>query len=186
MGTESCFLLMAASDPSQKMTSSNLHIYTYANLHKRNGHFLPRLGSRMVRLSTSALPAQGSVSCNAILTDYQGSVSLSMDNGVLGLTSWLRVLSAQSIEGGSGEVTRHRLTDHLSFHLLHGWGKYPLIGNKILVTCSQICYHRGENRWVGWVRLTIPPSHPRQVLTRLETHPTPTSIAVVPGGSHHP
>src|SRR5258708_36929905 len=104
-----------------------------------------------------------------------------MDNGVLGLTSWLRVLSAQSIEGGSGKVTRHRLTDHLSFHLLHGWGKYPLIGNKILVTCSQICYHRGENRWVGWVRLTIPPSHPRQGLTRLETHPTPTSIAVVPG-----
>src|SRR5438128_5253948 len=44
MGTESCFLLMAASDPSQKMTSSNLHIYTYANLHKRNGHFLLAAG----------------------------------------------------------------------------------------------------------------------------------------------
>ena len=131
-------------------------------------------------------PRKRRVSCHAILTNDQGAVSLSMDTGVVGLTSWRRVLSAQSIEGGSGEVTRHRLTDHLSFHLLHGWGKYPLIGNKILVTCSQICYHRGENRWVGWVRLAIPPSHPRQVLTRLETHPTPTSIAVVPGGSHHP
>src|SRR5258708_19595108 len=83
-----------------------------------------------------------------------------MDTGVVGLTSWRRVLSAQSIKGGSGEVTRHRLTDHLSFHLLHGWGKYPLIGNKILVTCSQICYHRGENRWVGWVRLTRQYPHP--------------------------
>ena len=46
-------------------------------------------------------------------------------------------------------------------------GKYPLIGNKILVTCSQICYHRGENRWVGWIRLAILPSHPRQVLTQV-------------------
>ena len=115
MGTESCFLLMAASDPSQKMTSSNLHIYTYANLHKRNGHFLLSLGSRMVRLSTSALPAQGSVSCNSILTDYQGSVSWSMDNGVLGLTSWLRVLSALSIAGGSLEVTRYQLVFHFQF-----------------------------------------------------------------------
>src|SRR5215469_8877638 len=89
------------------------------------GLFLPRLGSRMVRLSTSALPAQGSVSCHSILTDDQEAVSLSMDTGVVGLTSWRGVLSAQSIEGGSGEVTRHRLTDHLSFYLLHGWGKYP-------------------------------------------------------------
>src|SRR5437899_13052726 len=121
-GTQSCFLLRAASDTSQQMTSSNLHMYPYANLHKSNRPFSPRSGSRMVRLSTSALPAQGSVSYHAILTDDQGAVSWSMDTGVVGLTSWRRVLSAQSIQGGSGEVTRHRLTDHLSFHLLHGWG----------------------------------------------------------------
>src|SRR2546426_9952134 len=119
MGTESCFLLMAASDPSQKMTSSNLHIYTYANLHKRNGHFLLSLGSRMVRLSTSALPAQGSVSCLAILTDDQGAVSWSMDTGVVGLTSGLRVLSALSIAGGSLEVTRSQVVFH--FH------SFPLV-----------------------------------------------------------
>src|SRR5256712_9202892 len=77
--------------------------------------FLPRLGSRMVRLSTSALPAQGSVSCHAILTDDQGAVSLSMDTGVVGLTSWLRVLSALSIAGGSLEVTRSQVVFH--FHL---------------------------------------------------------------------
>src|SRR6266567_3689096 len=136
------------------------HVPLCAPCTRAMGLFLPRLGSRMVRLSTSALPAQGSVSCHSLLTDYQGAVSWSMDTGVVGLRSWRRVLSAQSIKGGSGEVTRHRLTDHLSFHLLHGWGKYPLIGNKILVTCSQICYHRGENRWVGWVRLTRQYPHP--------------------------
>src|SRR5947199_10375182 len=82
------------------------------------GLFLPRLGSRMVRLSTSALPAQGSVSCHATLTDDQGAVSLSMDNGVLGLRSWLRVLSALSIAGCSLEVTRSQVVFplHFSFH----------------------------------------------------------------------
>src|SRR5258708_8360639 len=40
------------------------------------GLFLLSLGSRMVRLSTSALPAQGSVSCNAILTDEKASCLL--------------------------------------------------------------------------------------------------------------
>src|SRR5258708_13224234 len=95
----------------------------------------------MVRLSTSALPAQGSVSCLAILTDDQGAVSWSMDTGVVGLTSWRRVLSAQSIKGGSGEVTRHRLTDNLPFHLLYGWGKYPPIVTKILLPSSPISYH---------------------------------------------
>src|SRR2546423_14700596 len=77
--------------------------------------FLPRLGSRMVRLSTSALPAQGSVSCHATLTDDQGAVSLSMDNGVLGLRSWLRVLSALSLAGGSLEVTRSQVVFHFTF-----------------------------------------------------------------------
>src|SRR5690348_10756601 len=43
------------------------------------GLFLLSLGSRMGRLSTSALPAQGSVSCHASLTDDQGAVSWSMD-----------------------------------------------------------------------------------------------------------
>jgi hypothetical protein len=38
------------------MTSSHLHMYPYANLHKSNGPVSPRSGSRMVRLSTSALP----------------------------------------------------------------------------------------------------------------------------------
>src|SRR3989442_11764928 len=76
------------------------------------------LQKRIVRLSTSALPAQGSVSCNAILTGYQGSVSWSMDNGVLGLTSWRRVLSAMSIEGGSGEVTLSQLVFHFHFYFL--------------------------------------------------------------------
>jgi len=33
----------------------------------------------------------------------------------------------------------------------------------------------------GMGRLAVPPSHPRQALTRLETHPTDTSIAVLPG-----
>src|SRR5258708_20584213 len=37
------------------------------------GLFLLSLGTRMVRLSTSALPAQGSVSCHAILTDEKAS-----------------------------------------------------------------------------------------------------------------
>src|SRR5882762_8876752 len=90
-------------------------MYPYANLHKSNGPFSPRSGSRMVRLSTSALPAQGSVSCHATLTDDQGAVSWSMDTGVLGLRSWLRVLSALSIAGGSLEVTRSQVVFH--FHL---------------------------------------------------------------------
>src|SRR6266699_446409 len=80
--------------------------------------FLPRLGSRMVRLSTSALPAQGSVSCHAILTDDQGAVSWSMDTGVVGLTSWRRVLSALSIAGGSLEVTRSQVVFHFHFYFL--------------------------------------------------------------------
>ena len=82
------------------------------------GLFLPRLGSRMVRLSTSALPAQGSVSCHAILTDDQGAVLLSMDTGVVGLTSWRRVLSALSIAGGSLEVTRSQVVFHFHFYFL--------------------------------------------------------------------
>src|SRR5258708_12217546 len=82
------------------------------------GLFLLSLGSRMGRLSTSALPAQGSVSCHAILTDDQGAVSLSMDTGVVGLTSWRRVLSALSIEGGSLEVTRSQVVFHFHFSFL--------------------------------------------------------------------
>src|SRR6266536_3985822 len=82
------------------------------------GLFLPHLGSRIVRLSTSALPAQGSVSCHAILTDAQGAVSLSMDTGVVGLTSWRRVLSALSIAGGSLEVTRSQVVFHFHFYFL--------------------------------------------------------------------
>src|SRR2546423_14986534 len=78
--------------------------------------FLPRLGSRMVRLATAALPAQGRVSWHAPLTDEQGAVSLSMDNGVLGLRSWLRVLSALSIAGGSLEVTRSQVVFHFHFY----------------------------------------------------------------------
>src|SRR6266566_4277318 len=80
--------------------------------------FLPRLGSRMVRLSTSALPALGSVSCHATLTDDQGAVSWSMDTGVLGLRSGLRVLSALSIAGGSLEVTRSQVVFHFHFSFL--------------------------------------------------------------------
>src|SRR2546429_7026277 len=90
------------------------------------GLFLPRLGSRMVGLSTSALPAQGSVSCHAILTDDQGAVSWSMDTGVVGLTSGLRVLSALSIEEGSLEVTRSQVVFHFHFPFL--------------------LFHRGEER----------------------------------------
>ena len=82
------------------------------------GLFLPRLGSRMVRLSTSALPAQGSVSCHSILTNDQGAVSLSMDTSVVGLKSWLRVLSALSIAGGSLEVTRSQVVFHFHFYFL--------------------------------------------------------------------
>ena len=40
-GTQSCFLLMAASDTSQQMTSSHLHMYPSANLHKSNGPVSP-------------------------------------------------------------------------------------------------------------------------------------------------
>jgi hypothetical protein len=61
----------------------------------------------------SLLP--GSVSCHANLTDDQGAVSWSMDTGVGGLTSGLRVWSALSIAGGSGEVTRSQVVFH--FHL---------------------------------------------------------------------
>src|SRR2546428_8152237 len=58
------------------------------------------------------------VLCHATLTDDQGAVSLSMDTGVLGLTSWLRVLSALSIAGGSGEAIRSQgaFHFHFSFH----------------------------------------------------------------------
>src|SRR5260370_6594862 len=55
------------------------------------------------------------VLCHAILTDDQGAVSWSMDTGVVGLTSGLRVLSALSIAGGSLEVTRSQVVFH--FHL---------------------------------------------------------------------
>src|SRR5438876_11136392 len=76
MPTWSAFLLRARlvlchSIPSQHMTSSNLHMYPLRTCTRAMGLFLPRLGSQMVRLSTSALPAQGSVSCHAILTDDQ-------------------------------------------------------------------------------------------------------------------
>src|SRR5438034_9922990 len=87
----------------------------------------------MVRLSTSALPAQGSVSCHAILTDDQGAVSWSMDTGVLGLTSWLRVLSALSIAGGSLEVTRSQVVFHFHFYF-----------HFYFLLC-----HRGEERLCG-------------------------------------
>ena len=40
-GTQSCFLLRAALDPSQTMTSSHLHMYPSANLHKSNGPVSP-------------------------------------------------------------------------------------------------------------------------------------------------
>src|SRR5207248_11204686 len=80
--------------------------------------FLPRLGSRMVRRSTSALPAQGSVSCHAILTDDQGAVSWWMDTGVVGLTFGLRGLSALSIAGGSLEFTRSQSFVHFLFYVL--------------------------------------------------------------------
>jgi len=92
------------------------HVPLCAPCTRAMGLFLPRLGSRMVRLSTSALPAQGSVSCHAILTDDQGAVSWSMDTGVVGLTSWLRVLSALSIAGGSLEVTRSQVVFHFHFY----------------------------------------------------------------------
>ncbi len=39
-----------------------------------------------------------------------------MDTGVLGLTSWLRVLSALSIAGGSGEVIRSQVVFHFHFY----------------------------------------------------------------------
>ncbi len=39
-----------------------------------------------------------------------------MDNGVLGLRSWLRVLSALSIAGGSLEVTRSQVVFHFHFY----------------------------------------------------------------------
>jgi hypothetical protein len=100
------------------MTSSNLHMYPYANLHKSNGPVSPAPRVAMVRLSTSALPAQGSVSCHSILTDDQGAVSWSMDTGVVGLTSWRRVLSALSIAGGSLEVTRSQVVFHFHFSFL--------------------------------------------------------------------
>jgi hypothetical protein len=51
----------------------------------------------------------------------------------------------------------------------------------MLLIGQQMCYDSGENRWVGWVRLAVPPSHPRQALIRLETHPTDISIPVLPG-----
>jgi len=41
-----------------------------------------------------------------------------MDTGVVGLTSWRRVLSALSIEGGSLEVTRSQVVFHFHFYFL--------------------------------------------------------------------
>jgi len=95
----------------------------------------------MVRLSTSALPAQGSVSCHATLTDDQGAVSWSMDTGVVGLRSWRRVLSALSIAGGSLEVTRSQVVFHFHFYF-----------HFYFLLC-----HRGEERlcrqrWAGQQR----------------------------------
>src|SRR5437588_13047789 len=58
------------------------------------------------------------VLCHAILTDDQGAVSWSMDTGVVGLTSWRRVLSALSIAGGSLEVTRSQVVFHFHFYFL--------------------------------------------------------------------
>src|SRR6266568_2141634 len=116
--------------------------------------FLPRLGSRMVRLSTSALPALGSVSCYAILIDDQGAVSWSMDTGVVGLTSWLRVLSAVSIAGGSLEVTRSQVVFHFhfSFLLCHRGAELeshlPLLElagrapARSSFSSEKMCYHR--------------------------------------------
>jgi len=60
-----------------------------------------------------------------------------MDTGVVGLTSWQRVLSALSIAGGSLEVTRSQVVFHFHFYFL-------------------LC-HRGEERlcrqrWAGQPR----------------------------------
>ena len=58
--------------------------------------------------------------------------------------------TAQSIEGGSLEVTLHQLASHLSFHLLPGWGHHHLMGTTRLVARSKICYDsRGEERREG-------------------------------------
>src|SRR5947208_1232346 len=83
-------------------------------------------------------PLPGSVSCHAIVTDDQGAVSWSMDTGVGGLTSGLRVLSALSIAGGSLEVTRSQVVFHFHFYF-----------HFYFLLC-----HRGEERLqeTGWQR----------------------------------
>src|SRR6266699_438289 len=78
--------------------------------------FCPRIGSRIGRPSTFALPGRVCFSCRATVTDDQGAVSWSMDTGVVGLRSWRRVLSALSIAGGSGEVTRSQVVFHFHFY----------------------------------------------------------------------
>ena len=62
--------------------------------------------------------------------------------GVIGLPSWLRVLSATSIEGCSGEVTLHLVACHLSFHLpsLLGVGHQQFVSKKPIVR-QKMCYH---------------------------------------------
>jgi hypothetical protein len=41
-----------------------------------------------------------------------------MDTGILGLISWLGVLSALSIENGSGKVTVQQVTSHFIFRCI--------------------------------------------------------------------
>src|SRR5438270_686064 len=63
-----------------------------------------------------------------------------MDNGVLGLTSWLGVLSAMSIEGGSREVTLSQLASH--FHLLRvagGSGGKERADEAIFIQGARLC-----------------------------------------------
>src|SRR5713226_1162893 len=82
------------------------------------GLFLLAAGRGWYGCQRPLSPLPGSVSCHASLTDDQGAVSLSMDTGVVGLTSWRRVLSALSIEGGSLEVTRSQVVFHFHFYFL--------------------------------------------------------------------
>jgi len=69
-----------------------------------------------------------------------------MYNGVIGLTSWLRVLYATSIEGCSGEVSLHQVACHLSFHLasLPGVGHQQIV-SKMPIVRQKTCYHRGRS-----------------------------------------
>ena len=95
--------------------------------------------------------------------------------------------SFKSIEGYAGEVSVHRIACH--FNSLHFTGQAPgeseqdachpssgqsplyVQSSKRAHLCRKSVMIEEKIKEAGWVRLAVPPSHPRQALTRLEGTP---------------